>query len=157
MHLLTGSCVWQVIDCKSRQLLQECSYDWVWGYPYVSMAALPAGRIAAGTFNSTDMFYLDMASSGSARAGLACQPRCAAKTTLLGADASEGCAACLGSTRASGITSRRACAKRVVPQASPKQQRGGEHRRQQHALQEPMLFVPSTATWKVFRPCFSVA
>ena len=59
--------------------------------PYISMAALPAGRIAAGNTSGIEMLTLEMDGSELAPAGDACQQERAEKTMLLSADAFEQC------------------------------------------------------------------
>ena len=76
----------QVISCKTGQLLQTCETSN--GFMYRSMAALPAGRIAAGPGNVSgiDVLALEMAGSELATAGDACQPNRADETMLLSDD-----------------------------------------------------------------------
>ena len=64
----------QVIDCETRQLLLTC--DTNNGFTFKSIAALPAGRMAAGDgdLGGIDVLALEMAGSELAPAGDACQP-----------------------------------------------------------------------------------
>ena len=82
-----------MIDCKARQLLQMCSSGE--RDPYISMVALPAGRIAAGNTAGIEVLALETGSSELAPAGDACQQERAEKTTLLSADAFEQCVTCI--------------------------------------------------------------
>ena len=63
--------------------------------PYISMSALPAGRIAAGNLAGIEVLTLEMDSSELPPAGIDGQPH-AEKTMLLSADAFEQCVTCLG-------------------------------------------------------------
>ena len=95
---LTGFLCRQVVDCKTRQLLQRCSLGKTkLNYPYISMAALPAGRIAAGNHLSINVLALEVAGSELASPGLTFRSQRVAETTLVSADPSERCAAHLGS------------------------------------------------------------
>lgn len=70
-------------DCETMQLLHRYSLAGADGDAYRCLAALPAGRLAAG--NKAGIDVLDLESAG-----------CGAETVLSTIDAAEGCAACLG-------------------------------------------------------------
>ena len=86
----------QVFNCEAMQLLQRCSFAGPdsdpYADPYSSIAALPAGRVAAAHDAGIDVLVLDMAGSELAPAGPAGHPRCAAETVLSRADAFARCA-----------------------------------------------------------------
>ena len=76
---------WQVFDCKTMQLLQRYSLPGTAADIYECVAALPAGRIAAGNSAGIDVLDLSLDTDS-----------CAAQTVLSTADASARYAACLG-------------------------------------------------------------
>ena len=81
-----SSCRRQVIECKTGQLLQQGSFPappGPYAHPYHSIAALPAGRIAAAEFEGINVLSLEMAGAELAPAGDGCQPRPVRKTALL--------------------------------------------------------------------------
>ena len=91
----------QVVDCKTRQLVQVYRQDSRRSTRshHMAMAALPAGRLAAGNrARGIDMITLDMDGAELAPAGLGCrhQPPNVTRRTLLSADAFARCAACPG-------------------------------------------------------------
>ena len=88
----------QVFDCQEGQLLQRGSLPLKalgrlgnrFAPRYSTAAALPAGRVAAGSTLGIDVLALEMAGSESAHQ--ACLPTSAAKTKLADACALDGCA-----------------------------------------------------------------
>lgn len=77
------------------QLLEDYSTARSDNDTYLSIAALPAGRIAAGHFAGIDVLDLAMAGCEAAPAGTARRPTCAAETILSRAHAVDWCALCL--------------------------------------------------------------
>ena len=73
----------QVTSCKTRRLLQTCkSRLYMHDDPYISMAALTAGRIAASNLEGINILALGMDGSELAPAGVVGLPSHAAKTLL---------------------------------------------------------------------------
>ena len=70
-------------DCETMQLLHRYSLAGVDGDAYRCLAALPAGRVAAGNIAGINILNLKKAD-------------CGAEMVLSTIDAAEGCAACLG-------------------------------------------------------------
>ena len=73
----------QVTSCKTRRLLQTCkSRLYMHDDPYICMAALTAGRIAASNLEGINLLALEMDGSELAPAGVVGPPSHAAKTLL---------------------------------------------------------------------------